>query len=212
MKRRCCSASVCSGTGSGPSSIHRLPRSASEPNTRLPTRHCSQIATCACAHAEPINPPVTAPTDHQAWNAFKMERPYRCCTRKPWAFIAMSVTESADIINTTPTANTAALGALPRMLRQRIPNVWNITATPADWNRRISFAVNMPSTRPAIGPSAMMNPHTQSRISSDSLISGKRGSSVDHATPFSTKHSVTPQRARRTSVLTAVKSPFADPD
>ena len=61
----------------------------------------------------PTTAPATVPRDQNPWKLLMTERPYRCCTRRPWAFMAPSITASSAPSHSSAAPRIQPSGARP---------------------------------------------------------------------------------------------------
>ena len=164
---------------------------------------CTATGTPSPAAAPPISAPRTAPTLQIAWNEFRIERPYRRCTRSPCEFCATSATESIAPSRNSAAANHAQDCATPASSAQRLAAIMPETATRAERKRRINKPANNPELSAPIGPAAMAKPNSAFDSPSPDLMDGNSGTRLAGTAPLVRKSKATAMRARRFSCCIA---------
>ena len=101
-----------SSAAAGPSRIGYAAAAASAHTTAAPIIWTRTDAPAPAA-TDPPAAPSTAPRDHSAWNRLISDRPWRSCTRIPWAFMDTSVMASHTPNASNSAANTATTGENP---------------------------------------------------------------------------------------------------
>ena len=74
-RRRCFRLLSACGSWSRPGSSRVFAPSDIPPKTTVAATHCAQTGIPACRAADPMNPPHTAPIDHQPWKLLRIGRP-----------------------------------------------------------------------------------------------------------------------------------------
>ncbi len=87
-----------------------------------------------------------------------MERPYRRCTRRPWAFCATSVMASEAPPTKRAIAKRTPVGDNAADSRPRLVSTVPMTAMRADPKRRISVAARSPAAIAPAGKAASARP------------------------------------------------------
>lgn len=121
--------------------------------------------------AAAIAPPVTAPIDQIAWKELMIERRYRRCTRRPWAFCATSVTASMAPARNSAPANAHTDGASPATSVPPPVSTVPATAARADPSRRTTSPAAPARSAPA-GNAATAAPYAALPSARSALICG----------------------------------------
>lgn len=134
-----------------------------------------------------------------AWKELMTERPYRRCTRSPWAFCATSVMASIAPARKSAAANRPTVPENPAATIPAAVSSVPATAARADPSRRMTTPAASPAATAPAGNAATASPYPAFPMPRASLICGYLGRRLAKRAPLVKKSTATATRARRTA-------------